>query len=61
MRRQWRVDRTVAILAAALTAGSGATASAEPPPLDSVVLTAKQAGPGDRASQWTVAARSTAR
>jgi hypothetical protein len=37
---------TIAILAVALTAGTGATATADPPPLDSVVLTAKQAGPG---------------
>jgi hypothetical protein len=37
---------TIAILAVAPTAGIGATATADPPPLDSVVLTAKQAGPG---------------
>ena len=37
---------TVSVLAVALTAGTGATATADPPPLDSVVLTAQQAGPG---------------
>ena len=34
------------VLAAALRAGTGATATADTPPLDSVVLTAHQAGPG---------------
>ena len=37
---------TVSVLAAALTADTGATATADTPPLDSVVLTAHQAGPG---------------
>ena len=46
MRRRGALVGTIAILAVALTAGTGATATADPPPLDSVVLTAKQAGPG---------------
>ena len=46
MRRRGALLGTIAILAVALTAGTGATATADPPPLDSVVLTAKQAGPG---------------
>jgi hypothetical protein len=46
MRRRGALVGTMAILAVALTAGTGATATADPPPLDSVVLTAKQAGPG---------------
>jgi hypothetical protein len=46
MRRRGAVLVTVVALAVALTTGSGATATADPPPLDSVVLTAKQAGPG---------------
>ena len=46
MRRRGALVGTIAILAVALTTGTGATATADPPPLDSVVLTAKQAGPG---------------
>jgi len=46
MRRRGAVLAMVSVVAAALTAGTGAGATAEPPPLDSVVLTAKQAGPG---------------
>src|SRR5690242_5515557 len=37
---------TVALLAVALTVGTASAATADPPPLDAVVLTAHQAGPG---------------
>ena len=46
MRRRGAALATVSVLAVAATAGTGATATADPPPLDSVVLTAQQAGPG---------------
>ena len=46
MRRRGAVLVAVSVLAAALTAGTGTAATADPPPLDAVVLTAKQAGPG---------------
>ena len=46
MRRRGVVLVGVSFLALALTAGTGAGATADPPPLDSVVLTAHQAGPG---------------
>jgi hypothetical protein len=37
---------TVSVTGLALATGAGATPAADPPPLDSVVLTAQQAGPG---------------
>ena len=46
MRRRGAVLVNVSVLAAAMTAATGAAATADPPPLDSVVLTAQQAGPG---------------
>ena len=46
MRRRGATLVTVSVVAFTLTAGTAAAATADPPPLDSVVLTAKQAGPG---------------
>ena len=48
MRRRGALVGTMAIVAVALTTGTstGTGATADPPPLDSVVLTAKQAGSG---------------
>ena len=46
MRRCDALLAMASVAAAALMTGTGAAATAAPPPLDSVVLTAKQAGPG---------------
>jgi hypothetical protein len=46
MRRRGAALIAVSLVAAALTTASGLAATADPPPLDSVVLTAQQAGPG---------------
>jgi hypothetical protein len=46
MRRRGAVLVAASLVAVALTTGGGATATTDPPPLDSVVLTARQVGPG---------------
>jgi hypothetical protein len=46
MTRRGAVLVMVSVVAAATTAATGVAATADPPPLDAVVLTAKQAGPG---------------